>query len=213
MPKQSGPSLRILDRFTIPDIFRIPQPPLIDRGFGLIYDTQRDMTWLQDTNYAKTVSRSADGQMTWAAAMAWVSSLNYHGIRGWRLPTALNRDGSGPVVGNNSVGSEIGHLYLDIFAAHPNIVTLTNGAIPCIYWTSTEASAEEAYAFDLFTLRQGTLWKDPFVERFPSVPLSGPVLSWPVHDGDVGAALRSNWVQRLLSPIVSVFRSGRLEKQ
>src|SRR5438034_11636830 len=94
MPNQSRPWLRILDRFNILDFFRLPQPPLIDRGFGLIYDTERDITWLQDMNYAKTVGRSPDGQLTWPAAMAWVSSLNYRGIRGWRLPTALNRDRS-----------------------------------------------------------------------------------------------------------------------
>jgi hypothetical protein len=207
MPNQSTPWLGILDRFNIRDIFRLPQPPLIDRGFGLIYDTGRGITWLQDMNYAKTVGRSADGQLTWPAAMAWVSSLNYRGIRRWRLPTALNRDGSGPVIGNNCIGSELGHLYLDIFATHPNIVTLRNGTIPCIYWTSTQASPEEAYAIDLFTFRQGTLWKDPFQQRSSSVPLSGPVLSWPVHDGDVAAALRSNWLQRLFSSIVSIFRS------
>jgi len=207
MPNQSAPWLQSLARFIMRDIFRLPPPPLIDRGFGLIYDTGRDITWLQDMNYAKTVGRSADGQLTWPAATAWVSSLNYRGIRGWRLPTALNRDGSGPVIGNNCVGSELGHLYLEVFATHPKIVTLRNGTIPCIYWTSTEASAEEAYALDLFSLRQGTLWKDPFQQRFPSVPLSGPVLSWPVHDGDVAAELRSSWLQRLFSSIVSMFRS------
>jgi hypothetical protein len=207
MPNDTTLWARILDRFNLRDIFRLPQPPLLDRGFGLIYDTERNITWLQDMNYAKTVARSLDGQLTWPAAMAWVSSLNYRGIRGWRLPTALNRDGTGPGIGNNCVGSELGHLYLDIFRAHPNVVTLRNGTLPCIYWTSTEASAEEAYAIDLFTLRQGTLWKDPFLQRIPSIPLSGPVLSWPVHDGDVAAELRSSWVQRFVSWIVSIFRS------
>jgi hypothetical protein len=196
-------------RFIMRDIFRLPPPPLIDRGFGLIYDTGRDITWLQDMNYAKTMGRSPDGQLTWPAAMAWVSALNYRGIGGWRLPTALNRDGSGPVVGNNCIGSELGHLYLEVFATHPNIVPLNNGTLPCIYWTSTEASAEEAYALDLFSLRQGTLWKDPFAERFPNVPLSGPVLSWPVHDGDVAAQVRANWLQRLFASFVSIFRSWR----
>lgn len=71
-------------------LFR-PQPPLIDRGFGLIYDTGRDITWLQDANYPKTLGRSRDGQLTWPEAMAWVAGLSYRGIRGWRLPTALNR--------------------------------------------------------------------------------------------------------------------------
>ncbi len=205
MPNESIWS-RVLSVFNFGEIFRRPPPPLIDRGFGLIYDTERNITWLQDVNYAKTASRSRDGQLTWPDAMSWVASLNYRGVRGWRLPTALNPDGSGPTLGHNFVGSEIGHLYLDVFVNHPGIVTLTNGTLPCIYWTSTEASADEAYAVDLFTLRQGTLWKDPFADRFASPPLSGPVLSWPVHDGDVGAELQATWLRRMLTSVGSWFR-------
>ena len=40
-------------------------PLLIDRGHGLLYDVERDLTWLQDTNYARTAGHSPDGQMTW----------------------------------------------------------------------------------------------------------------------------------------------------
>ena len=40
-------------------------PLLIDRGRGLLYDVERDLTWLQDTNYAKTSGHSPDGQITW----------------------------------------------------------------------------------------------------------------------------------------------------
>ena len=206
MPSESIWS-RLLSLFNFRDIFRLPQPPLIDRGMGLIYDTERDITWMQDLNYAKTVGHSRDGQMTWPDAMAWVASISYHGIRGWRLPNARNRDGSGPVIGNNCAGSEIGHLYLEVFANHPNIVELKNGILPCIYWTSTEANAEEAYAIDLSVLRQGTLWKDPFAERFPNVPLSGPVLAWPVHDGDVAAQIRANWLRNIFTYIGIRFRN------
>lgn len=206
MPNDNTLWSRILQRFNFLDALRrASEPPLIDRGFGLIYDTERDITWLQDTNYAKTVHRSADGQLTWPDAMAWVAALNYRGIRGWRLPNARNQDGGGPAIGNDCAGSEIGHLYLDVFRTHPNIVTLHNGTLPCIYWTSTEANAEEAYALDLFTLRQGTLWKNPFVERFPNLPLSGPVLAWPVHDGDVATELRSRWLREFLSSIWARF--------
>lgn len=183
----------------------VPQPPLIDRGFGLIYDTERNITWLQDVNYAKTIGRSRDGQLTWPEAIEWVASLSYRGIRGWRLPTALNRDGSGPTVGHNCVGSEMGHLYIDVFQNYPGIVELRNGTPFSIYWTSTEASSEEAYALDLSVLRQGTLWKDPFVDRFASPPLSGPVLAWPVHDGDIGADVRANWLRNLLTFSRSAF--------
>jgi len=70
----------VADAATLP-----PQPTGTIAGFGLIYDTEARHHGLQDLNYAKTVDRSADGQLTWPAAMAWVSSLNYRGIAGWRL--------------------------------------------------------------------------------------------------------------------------------
>ena len=199
MPNENNWWSRILRFIGFRDAFRLPQPPLIDRGLGLIYDVERDITWMQDANYAKTVGRSRDGQLTWPDAMRWVASLSYRGVRGWRLPTALNRDGSGPCVGHGCDQSEIGHLLLGVSVTHPGIVTYHNSTIPCIYWMSTEASPDEAYAFDLFSMKQGPLSKDPFVERFPSVPLSGPVLSWPVHDGDVAAEIRSRWLRTILS--------------
>lgn len=41
---------------------------LIDRGGGLIYDSTKNNTWLQDANYAKTSGFDADGKMYWADA-------------------------------------------------------------------------------------------------------------------------------------------------
>ena len=207
MPNGSNWLARIFSPIDWRTIFRLPPPPLIDRGFGLIYDVERDITWMQDVNYAKTIRRSADGQLTWPDAMLWVGALNYRGITGWRLPTALNHDGSGPCVGHGCNDSEIGHLLLGVSASHPGIVQYQNSTIPCIYWTSTEASSDTAYAFDLFGLRQGTLFKDPFMERFPNVPLSGPVLSWPVHDGDVGAELKWRQLRTILS--LGLWRSAQ----
>ena len=37
---------------------------LIDRGNGMIYDTDLDITWLQNANYAKTSGYDSDGRMT-----------------------------------------------------------------------------------------------------------------------------------------------------
>ncbi|MDQ6861336.1 MAG: DUF1566 domain-containing protein [Verrucomicrobiota bacterium] len=204
MPNETSLWSRIRQRFSFADALRLAnQPPLIDRGFGLIYDTERDITWLQDVNYAKTVGRSRDGQLTWPDAVAWVHSLDYRGIRGWRLPNAKNPDGSGPVVGNNAVGSEVGHLYLDVFANHPGVVQLKNGMVPCNFWTGTEANANEVYAFGLFELRQGTLAKNPWADEISLAGLFGPVLTWPLHDGDVAAELRWRLLRTL---ITSVFR-------
>ncbi len=181
-----------------------PRPALIDRGFGLIYDTARDITWLQDANYAKTIGRSRDGQLTWPQAIAWVGSLNYRGIRGWRLPDARNEDGSGPALGENCAGSELGHLLLEVLRQHPNLVEFKNSTLPCIYWTGTEANTDEAYALQVYVIRQGTLPKDPFSGEI-RVPLIGPVLSWPVHDGDVGAGLAASFLRRIVSWTRSLF--------
>ncbi len=179
------------------DAWRPPPPPLVDRGLGLIYDTELDLTWLQDLNYAQTVGRSRDGQLTWPEAVAWTHSLVYRGVGGWRLPRA----------GRDAASSELGHLYLGVFREHPGIVQLRHGRVPCIFWTGTEANAEEAYAFDLFTLRQGTLAKDPFAPvELGQVPLSGPVLSWPVHEGDVAAELRARWLRQVFAPFDRFFR-------
>jgi len=90
---------------------------LIDRGGGLIYDTDFDITWLADACYARTCGDDADGLMNWSDASAWVDQLVYGGYDDWRLPTALNPDGSGPDGWYsdpfNKKGSEMGHLFYD----------------------------------------------------------------------------------------------------
>lgn len=164
---------------------------LTDRGFGLIYDSERDITWLKDANYAKTLGRTPDGQMNWYDATAWVSRLSYRGVKGWRLPSALNQDGSGPCLGQGCSGSEIGSLFLDASRpANPNVkaINFQNNAK---YWNSTEASATDVYGFDLFSLRQGTLPKDPFSDPLiqSEFTLTGPILVWPVHEGDVSSTI------------------------
>src|SRR3990172_7999677 len=86
------------------------QATLIDRGSGLIYDDDFNITWLQDANYAQTSGFDADGRMSWNTAMTWADALTYEGFTDWRLPSALNQDGSGPCLGY-CTGSEMGHLY------------------------------------------------------------------------------------------------------
>jgi len=55
---------------------------------GLVYDTDLGITWLQDSNYAKTNGDDFDGLMTWTEAMTWVGNLDYLTVTGWRLPNA-----------------------------------------------------------------------------------------------------------------------------
>jgi hypothetical protein len=58
---------------------------LVDRGGGLIYDEDRDITWMQN-------AFAAGGDIGRTEAMAWVGDLEFGGFDDWRLPTTLNVD-------------------------------------------------------------------------------------------------------------------------
>ncbi len=96
---------------------------LYDRGNGMIYDDVLNVTWLQDTNYAKTSGYDADGGMTWADAKSWAANLSYGGYDDWRLPSltpvngtsfqyGITNNGSTDVGYNNSgINTELGYMY------------------------------------------------------------------------------------------------------
>lgn len=190
-------------------------PLLIDRGHGLLYDVERDLSWLQDTNYAKTTGRSPDGQMTWDNAKAWVGRLNYRGITNWRLPTARNLDGSGPCLGDNCRESELGHLVFTAFQRSAPGTKLVNWQPFSIYWSATEASTTEAFAFKMTGLKQGRLAKDPWAPD-PGVdgpvPLADVVLTWPVHNGDVAAGFLRRLLEAAMQFIWSANRRVEIQK-
>src|ERR1035437_7528079 len=87
----------------------VAQAALFDRGGGLIYDSDFNITWQQNANLAATntfgVSGiSGSGAMTGGTANSWIAAMNaadYLGYSDWRLPTALNQDLSGPCLGFN----------------------------------------------------------------------------------------------------------------
>lgn len=162
---------------------RLRRAPLLDRGLGLIYDVERNITWLKDANYAATIGRTPDGQLSWDDAMSWVAGLEYCGIAGWRLPTALDPGESVAYVGEDCRRGELGHFFYVASRMPPHSIDAENLSSWSIYWTATEASATEAYGFKLSGLEQGTLDKDI------AVPTGNLVLAWPVHDGDVYALL------------------------
>jgi hypothetical protein len=85
---------------------------LIDRGGGLIYDTDRNITWLANANYAYTSGVDPIGWLSLDTAITWVANLNYGGYEDWRLPMTLLPDPSCSS-GFNCVGSELGHLFYE----------------------------------------------------------------------------------------------------
>ena len=179
-------------------------PLLIDRGRGLLYDVERNLTWLQDTNYARTIGHSPDGQMTWDDAKAWVAHLNHRGVTGWRLPTALNPNGSGPCIGDDCRESELGHLIFTALERKSPGLRLVNWQPFSIYWSSTEASTTEAFAFKMTGLKQGLLAKNPWAVDpvlGGAIAMADVVLAWPVHDGDVAAGFFRRLIESIFFPL------------
>ena len=85
-------------------------------GGTMVYDNVLNITWLANANQGAGSSfddgsPTSDGRMTWQNAVKWADNLNYGGYTDWRLPTALNQDGTGPCYGYSCNSSEMGHLF------------------------------------------------------------------------------------------------------
>lgn len=70
-------------------------------SFEAYYDTDLNVTWLADANYAKTSGYDADGLMTWSQANTWAAQLSFYNplthetIDDWRLPTTTDTGTAG----------------------------------------------------------------------------------------------------------------------
>lgn len=172
---------------------------LIDRGGGLIYDTDLDLTWLADANAARGSAfddgtNTTDGRMSWASATAWAASLNVGGVSGWRLPATLdpdtactNLDGSpsGTNRGFTCTGSEMGHLFYAELGGTPNS-TIFNSLDPDLalfsnldagqFWSGTTEAGFPDYAWT-FVFTQGA--------QSDAFKTTNFISGWAVHAGDV----------------------------
>jgi hypothetical protein len=155
---------------------------LVDNGGGLVYDTDLNITW-----YSPSL-----GPMTWSEAVSWAASLgvsntNVRNVTGWRLPSALSQDGSGPCGGYDCTGSEMGHLYYKELDNAPHGPLTNKGPFanlqPLNYWTAKEweSYSGNAWVFSFYSGLQG------FVDKNNSVYCTALA----VHDGNVGQSLRS----------------------
>ena len=180
---------------------------LIDRGNGLIYDSDLNITWLQDANYAKTSGHDADGLMNWTAATAWAANLSYGGYDDWRLPTTTDTGTSGCDFGYNGTDcgynvnpstSELAHLFfveLGNLSAYDTSSNFRGGSPgvdwgvvnsgpftnlqSSVYWSGTEYApyTNVAWFFVTYVGGQGVVDKD------------GEFFAWAVRPGDVAAAV------------------------
>lgn len=173
---------------------------IINRGNGLIYDSDQNLTWLQDANYAKTSGYDSDGLMNWYDANAWADQLVYEGYDDWRLPTAID----GPIVmgydgtttaGYNITTSEMGYMFYVNLGNKAYFSTdgtspqpgwgLTNYSYiinlqSYDYWTGTETSVNPNNAFD-FNFNSGGQGYGNFK--------GDDYRAWAVCNGDVAAPI------------------------
>lgn len=161
---------------------------LADGGghYQAVYDTDLNITWLADANYAATSGYDADGRMGWMAAQDWIGTLNmagYLGVGDWRLPLS---DGC---ISYNCTGSELGYLFyeeLGGFAgygdpmpplADADLALFSN--LPMgTFWSVTDYLSDTAWAFEF----------GPYdVGRQIYFPKRTEFYAWAVRSGDIGA--------------------------
>jgi hypothetical protein len=155
----------------------LAQAELVDRGNGMIYDTDFNITWYANAKMAN---------LRWSEATAWAASLNVNGITGWRLPSALNLDGTGPCLPQPPDTaafckmSEFGHLYStelgNIFGegGADSYGPFAGTARWFYYWTGTTHATDSTRAY-MFS---------PGGESFIAKKEVDTGFGWAVHDGD-----------------------------
>lgn len=168
-------------------------------SFEAYYDTDLDITWLADANYAKTSGYHADGNMYWADANTWavnlslVDAVNNLTYDNWRLPTTLQPDAScgtqagGSSYGYGCTGSEMGHLFYSelggtagqsiLTNSDSDLAKFTNFQAHSFYWSGTDApNTDAAWFFGFGNGGQSADYKDHII-----------YYALAVSPGDVGA--------------------------
>ncbi len=95
---------------------------LFDRGGGLIYDSDQNITWLQNANYGAGSGYDVGdpwvppgvGLMEFGQAKKWAANLVYQRYDDWRLPTTVDRPWGYSDYDSrryNDTSSEMGYMY------------------------------------------------------------------------------------------------------
>lgn len=157
-----------------------------------VYDSELNITWLADANYAATSGYSSVGYMKWEAALQWIDRLNaagHLGFHDWRLPFS---DGC---IGYGCTGSELGHLFYSGFGGaagygepmpaleHPNLSLFSNIQTDGTYWSASAYLDDAAWAFEFGPYDVGRQIYYPTFYKFHA---------WAVRSGDVAAVTLSS---------------------
>lgn len=188
---------------------------LLERLDGLAYyDTEADLTWLADANYAQTSGFDSDGRMNWATADAWAANLEIGGVIGWRLPDTLEFDATcdNLPIGYNCTGSEMGNMYYNVLGGNAssllssihntNYELFSNIQSRFMYWSATEFSPNPTVAW-------GFVFKDG-QQGYSYIGNSS--YAWAVHSGDVSPVPVPAAVWLFSSGLVSLIGFARRRK-
>lgn len=120
-----------------------------DSVIDAYYDTALDITWLADWNANGTL-------MNWTDANTWAAGLDVDGVTGWRLPTALNQDGTGPCgPALNCTDSEMGYMWYTELGNTAFFLTNTGDFTNLqtnYYWSGTEYAPNTSKAWYFNTI-------------------------------------------------------------
>ena len=146
-----------------------------------VFDTDQNITWLGDANYARTSGFDSDGKMKWDAAVAWVENLSIEGVDTWRPPKLTEPDE--PCNGLGCITGEMGHLYWRTFWNGNDLTPsetnkFSNIGTDAFYWYNREVILEPQL-IRIFSLASGFQGED-FRDNANYL--------WPVADGDVFAS-------------------------
>jgi hypothetical protein len=191
-------------------------------GFEAYFDTDLNITWLADANYAKTspyFAYVADGAMSWGLAKTWANQLNINGIAGWRLPDVKPVDGIsfqylGSTAGTTDEGynitstqSELAHLYY-VTLGNKGVATASGDFQPgfglsntgpfsniqSAYWYGVEYAANTNFAWSFFTDYGGQGNNNKIYMSY----------AWAVHSGDVAAVPESRTCVLMMLGLVAL---------
>ncbi len=174
-----------------------------DGAIDAYYDTDLNITWLADANYAKTsgfVTTSPFGSqfvgvMDWWSGNAWASGLDLYGVTGWRLPSSTllglapgcgsETDHIGCTVTPDPTFSEMAHMFYTTLGnatgGLSNTGPISNLQSNLYYNTSTFVQAGNPFAFR-FSFGSGAATLGGELGAVPGY-------AWAVHDGDVRPAV------------------------
>lgn len=151
---------------------------LVDLGGGMIYDSDQDITWLQDSNYTLHHGLGGhNGQMTWAVANAFAKTFTFNGSSGWRLPHGPTSNTSGPTV--SATGGELYNLYYQLGNTQTS-GWKNKGPFNMIWTGSFWTDLNSGWTTSHHWIFDGSLGSNYFIG-----PDSNAELVWLVRDGKV----------------------------